>query len=205
MKSDLLSYALDFTSFFLQKSKYKFTIVEIILFGSVAREEASLESDVDIFVNVLGNEKKIEKEGRKIVQEFKESTKCRNYWKLLGVANDIKIVVGQLKQWKELEPSIISNGIVLYGKFKPSVTKGKHSTFLIWENVKPNSKRVLLNKQLLGYTFNKKFYNGLLQKYGGEKLGKGCIIIPVEHTLVFLSLFRKYNAAVKIKKVVEFT
>ena len=160
---------------------------------------------MDIFINVLQNEKKIEEESGGIVQEFKRSTKCKNYWKLLGIENDIKIVVGQLKQWKELEPSIISNGLTLYGKYKPTVTKGKHNTFLIWENVKPNSKRVLLNKQLLGYTLNNKFYNGLLQKYGGEKLGKGCIVIPVEHTLVLLSLFRKYNVAVKIKKVVEYT
>ena len=56
MNSKLLAYAIDFSSFLIQKIKDKSIINNIILFGSVAREEADIGSDIDIFI--LSNEKK---------------------------------------------------------------------------------------------------------------------------------------------------
>lgn len=203
MKSKLIAYAIDFTSYLIQKTKNKDKIKNIILFGSVAREDAGPESDVDLFIDVL-DEKKNGQEIRRIQENFIGSSKYRNYWKPLGIENEIKLTIGNLKKWEDLKPSIISNGIVLYGKFKPETNDGKHQTFFIWENIKPNSKRVLFNKQLIGYKQNKKFYPGFLQKYEGKRLGKGCIVVPLEHAKVFQNLFKKYKATVKIKKVLEY-
>ena len=202
--NSIIAYALDFVSFFMQKFKEKNMINNIILFGSVARNEAKEDSDVDIFIDIIKENNKLQNEVNKIVSNFYDSAKYKNYWKLLGINNEIKAIIGVLDKWKELKSSIISNGIVLYGKYKSNIKNGSHKSFFIWENIKPNSKRVLFNKQLVGYKQNNKFYLGFLQKYNGEKLGKGCIIVPLEHSNVFHSLFKKYKITVKIKKVQEY-
>ena len=205
MDSKLTAYALDFTSFLIQKIKNQDQIKNIILFGSVARREAGKTSDIDIFVDLVKEDKKLELEIKKILDKFMNSTKYTNYWKLLDLENEIKLTIGELNKWNQLKPSIIANGISLYGKFKTDIKEGKHKTFFIWENIKPNSKRVLFNKQLLGYKQNNKFYDGLLQKYGGERMGKGCIITHLDSANIFLKLFRKHKISVKIKKVLDYT
>lgn len=203
MKTNLISYGMDFASFLIQKIKDKDLIKNIIIFGSVSREEYDEKSDIDIFIDVSKENSKLEKEIEEILEKFLDSTKYKSYWKLLGINNEIKLTIGKLDNWKELKPSIIANGITLYGKFKSDI-KGKHKTLLVWENIKPNSKRVLLNKQLFGFNQGKKFYPGLLQKYEGERLGKGCIIVPLENSLVFQKLFKKHRTTFKIKKIIEY-
>ena len=204
MKSNLLPFAMDFASFLIQKIEEKENIKNIILFGSVARGEDTEASDVDIFIDIVTENSGFEKKVNSCLYDFINSVKYKNYWKLLGVESEIQLKIGKLDKWNQLKPSIISNGLTLYGKFKPNVKEGKHQTFFIWENVKPNSKRALFNKQLYGYRYGKKFYNGLIQKYSGEKLGKGCIIVPLEHAIIFHNLFKKYRISVKIKKVLDY-
>lgn len=204
MRPELIPYAIDFASFLMQKIKEKSEIKQIILFGSTAREEANAESDIDIFIDVIKETKSFEEQIKRISEDFKESTKYKNYWKPLGIENEIKPIVGKLENWKDLQSSIIANGIILYGKFQPITREGKHKTFFIWENVTPNSKRVLFNKQLIGYKQKGKFYQGLLQKYSGERMGKGCILVPLEHATQFHQLFKKHKITVKIKKILEY-
>ncbi len=204
MKHNLLAYTMDFCSFLIQKIKDREKIKEMILFGSVAREEADKKSDIDLFINIIKEDKELEKEIEKIKDTFLSSMKCSQYWDLLGIQNEIKITIGILEKWKELQSSVVANGIILYGKYQPSIKEGKHQCFFVWENIKPNAKRVMLNKQLFGYKQNNAFYSGLLQKYHGERVGKGCIVISLEHATVFHNLFKKYKIAVKIKKVFEY-
>lgn len=204
MASKLLPYAIDFASFLLQKVKKKEKIKNIILFGSVARGEEDKISDVDLFIDIISANAALEKEYAALLDTFYSSTKHQHYWKLLGITNEIKLHVGVLEKWKELRPSIIADGIVLYGKFMPKIKEGKHSVFFIWENVTPNSKRVLFNKQLFGYKQNGKFYQGLLGEYHSERMGKGSILVPLEHSTVIHNHFKKYKIAVKIKKVLEY-
>src|SRR3989344_1222987 len=204
MNSKLIAYSIDFVSFLIQKTKSKEKIKNIILFGSVARGEAGDESDIDLFIDLIKEDIKVEKELNKILEDFLGSAKYKNYWKLLGIENEIKLKIGKLDKWKELKSSIISNGVLLYGKFKPEINKGEHMVFFIWENIKPNNKRVLFNKQLLGYSQKGKFYHGLIQRYNGERLGKGCIIVPLEFSNIFHNLFKKYKITVKIKKILEY-
>ena len=204
MKSKLISYAIDFVSFLIQKIKERSEIKQIILFGSVAREESQISSDVDLFIDIIKENNKAENEIKDILEDFINSTKYKNYWKPLGIENEIKLTIGELEKWGELKSSTIANGIILYSKFKPEIKEGKHKTFFIWENVTPNNKRVLFNKQLLGYKQKGKFYQGLLQKYEGGRMGKGCILVPLEHSTKFHNLFKKYKITVKIKKVLEY-
>ena len=206
MKSNLFAYALDAASFLLQKISLLdlSNIRQIILFGSVARGEENSKSDVDIFIDLVHEQKLFEDELRSYLEEFYKSVKYKHYWKLLGIDNEIKLTIGKMDEWKELQPSIIANGLILYGKFAPSVKDGTHKTFLIWENIKPNTKRVFFNKKVFGFKQREKFYEGLLKKYGGERLGKGCILVPAEHSQLFITFFRKYHITVKIKRVVEY-
>lgn len=205
MGSKLIAYAQDFASFLLEKTNFRPQIRAIILFGSVAREEAGKESDVDIFIDLIKENKVAEKEFAEINNRFLKSTKYKNYWQPQAIENPIKITSGILDQWKELHPSLIANGLILFGKYMPITKRGRHIALFTWENIKPNAKRVLFNKQVFGYRQNKKLYEGRLQKFNGERLGKGCITIPLEHSTFFLKLFRKFKITVKIKKVMEYS
>lgn len=204
MNYNLVSYAMDFSSFLMQNIKEKDRIKNIILFGSVARGESNKESDIDLFIDII-NEDKIEEESNKILKDFYNSTKFKNYWKLFNTKNKIKLTIGKLDEWEDLKNSIISNGLSLYGKYQEIPAKGKNMALFFLENIKPNIKRVTLNKKIFGYKHSGKFYNGMLQKYGGIKLGKGSIIIPLEHSNKFIEIFRKFKISVKIKKVFDYS
>lgn len=200
MKNKLLAYAVDFASFLLERVKVDY-IKSIILFGFVARGEASNKSDIDIFVDVAGP---INKEVKRVKADFLKSKRYNDYWLLKGVKNKLNIIVGKLDEWQELKNSIISNGIVLYGKFEETPKKGVHKCVFSWENVKPEPNRVLLSKRLFGYKKGKKNYEGLVDKYKGERIGKGTISMPLTSSNVFLKLFRNMKIPVKIRKIIEY-
>ncbi|MBI2138405.1 nucleotidyltransferase domain-containing protein [Candidatus Woesearchaeota archaeon] len=204
MKYKTLAYAMDFSSFLMQHIEERSAIRSIILFGSASRDEEDETSDIDIFIDVAGESTKLQDTADKILHEFLASTKVRHYWKLLEMEREISLKVGILKEWGELLPSIIANGIVMYGKFMPPVSKGVHKAYFIWENIRPNSRRTLFNKKMFGFKAGKRAYEGLLQKFSGERLGKGCISVPLEHSPPFHSLFKKHHITVKIKKILEY-
>lgn len=199
---ELISYAADFASFLIQNFQVK-KIKSIILFGSVARGEAEKESDVDIFIDVINNEEKIEKEIKKITDDFFNSVKFKKYWGLLGIKNEINIIVGRLDKWK-LKDSMLGNAIILYQSYKPVLENGKNMAILSWGNIKSNSKRVMLNKKLLGYNYYEKHYKGLLDEKG-IKIGSNVIIIDIEYLNSFLSLFHKFKVPVKIIRIFEYS
>ena len=103
MRYKLLAYAIDFVSFLVQKNNIQDEIKNIILYGSVARGEAGKESDIDLFVDVINDKKDIEKEIKKRYNEFKESVKYKQYWKMLDIQNEIKVNVGNIKKDKKKE------------------------------------------------------------------------------------------------------
>ena len=198
-----IAYAEDFVSFLMESADIS-TIKTIILFGSVARGEADEESDIDIFIDVVKEDKKQEEKIHAIINEFYNSRKYIEYWKLKGVKNEFALKIGKLNEWKELKNSLISNGIVLYGKYA-AVPEGKHLTYFVWENIHPETKRILFSKRLLGYAQNGKKYVGLLEKFAGTKLGKGIIVVPSEHSTLFTAFFRENKITVKIRKTLDYS
>lgn len=203
MKNNILiPFAMDFTSFVLERSKRE-KIKRIILFGSVARSEYDEESDVDIFVDVF-DDNTLKKELEKIKSEYLKSKRYEDYWLLKDVKNEIKLTIGNLDKWKKLKNSIISNGLILYGKFEEMPEEAQHKTLFAWENIKPESKRVMLMKKLFGYSKGDKKYEGLLEKYKGERLGKGIITLPSSAADKFHQLFKKMKVTVRIKKIMEY-
>lgn len=200
---ELVSYASDFVSFLIQNIKDTEKIKSIILFGSSARGEAGKESDVDIFVDVTNNEKETEKEIKDITNKFFSSVKFQKYWKLLNIKNEISVIVGKINEWK-LKDSILGSSIVLYQKYSPILDNGKNKTILSWGNIKPNSRRVMLNKKIFGYKHYKKYYRGLIEQYEGKKLGTNVILISTEHLTLFLKEFHKFKVPAKILRIFEY-
>ena len=201
---ELISYALDFSSFLIQNTKYLSEIKSIILFGSSARDEADKKSDVDIFIDILGKQDKIEKEALKIKESFFNSFKFKRYWKLLNIKNEINIITGRLEDWK-LKDSMLGSSIILYQKYSPKLEEGKSMAILSWDNAKNNSKRVMLNKKMFGYNYYGKFYNGLIQKFNSRKIGSNVIIIPIENINEFNKLFRKFKVSARISRIFEYS
>ena len=201
---ELVSYALDFTSFLIQNIKDSARINSVILFGSVARGEATKESDVDIFIDIQSNDKNLEKEIKKITDQFFDSIKFKKYWQLLNVKNEINVVVGRLEEWK-LKDSMLGSSIILYQKYAPKLKEGKNMTILTWKNVKENSSRVMLNKKVFGYNYYGKFYNGLIQKYDGKKLGANTLMVPIEYLSEFTKLFKEFKITLKIIRIFEYS
>lgn len=195
-REKIISYALDFSSFLVYNLKNSEMIKDIILFGSATRGEASEKSDVDIFINVKKSNENFEKQIKLITKRFYESIKFKKYWKLLGIENSINPVVGNLRKWK-LRTSVLVDGITLYGKYTETLKERENIAVLSWGAIKPNSKRVLLNKRIYGYNHYGKFYSGALQKYEGKKLDNS-IIIPLQHLPTVLKIFREMKITIKI-------
>jgi len=200
---ELISYAIDFTSFYIQNTKYAKEIKAIILFGSVARKEATKKSDVDLFIDINENQKAVEKEAQDIVEKFYDSIKYKNYWALLGIKNNFSIIVDKIDEWK-LKDSMLGNSISLYSPYSPKLDKGTNKTIIYWENIKNNSHRVMLNKKLFGFKHYKLHYKGLIEKYNGLKLGANVILINTEYLNDFLKTLRNFNAKTRIIRVFEY-
>ncbi|MBI2135571.1 nucleotidyltransferase domain-containing protein [Candidatus Woesearchaeota archaeon] len=200
----LKAYSMDFASFLLENIDAR-EIRNIILFGSVARDEADIDSDVDLFIDLVSPKKKLEEQINATLDKYYKTVKYTNYWRLKGIDNQISLKIGDLNEWKDLKNSIISNGITLYGKFKDTPNGAEHKTLFSWRQIKPESKRISLSKKLFGRKEKKKFYEGLLQKYAGRKISTGSILVPDEHANIFISMFKSMKIAVEIRKIVEYT
>ncbi len=195
----MISYAMDFVSYLLTEGYFEsYNLRSIILYGSVVRGDFRKDSDIDIFIDVDSDEKFKEKL-KNTVHNFYGSAWHRN-WERFAITNQINCLAGKLDEWKDLERSIISNGIVLYGSYKPEI-KGKFMTLFYIEGVKPESRRVFINRKLFGYKRYGKKISGLMQELNGEKIGKGCFIVPMESSQKMLQFLRKNKVKTTIREI----
>ncbi len=201
----LIAYAASFSSFLLSnlKAEQLAKIKSIILFGSIARGEATKESDVDLFIDVIADEKETESAVNSALNKFYDSIIYTKYWKLMGIENEIKPIVGKLEEWHDLKSSILANGLVLYGKFIAKAEKEKPAALFYWGTIANQPKRVLLSKKLYGYSYKKKIYRGLLEIYGGQKLSTNCILVGLEHASTFSNLFKHMKISVRVMHLVR--
>ncbi len=193
-RAELISYALDFVSYLMAWSK---DIERVILFGSVARGDFDEESDIDIFIDT--SNKKLEEKVLKIIENFGQTQKAKN-WELKGVRNHFSCIVGKLDspEWKDLKRGMANNALILYGKFIASPKKTHHYILFSFEQIRPESKRVGIHRALFGFSRRKKRYKGLADKFGIVKIGKGGILVPVEHALALKQLFKGKKVTVKV-------
>ncbi|MBS3157737.1 nucleotidyltransferase domain-containing protein [Candidatus Woesearchaeota archaeon] len=192
MNYKLIAYATDFASFLIQNIDECYKIRQIILFGSVARGDADIKSDVDLFIDVT--DEKLEAKIAKIKEKFYGSVKAKKYWQLLGIKNEIHCTVGKLNEWDELKRSIVANGIQLFGKYKGELKTDASYLFTVMPG-KNRNKNISAWRMLYGYKqiINSKTYlkKGLLNEYNGRKIANGVFIVPAEHTQNMSSFLRK--------------
>lgn len=196
----LKNYASYFVAYLLSNLKDIENIERVILYGSAAREEAEKESDVDIFIEVKKKTITFEKDIKKIEKEFYQSREAALF-KSKGIGNEFSIKVGRLKEWKELYKSIASTGIVLYGPYEArELPSGvKHFIIIFWEKIEKN-RGSFLNK-LYGFKVKNKHYAGLLTKFNGKKIGKSCIMLPIQYKKEIFKLIDKHKVKARALEV----
>ncbi len=196
-RNELIACAMDFASYLVSKVE---NINRIILHGSVARGNFDSDSDIDLFIDVL--DRKSEKKIRDAENGYYK-TKSYNEWKLKGVKNEFSLIIGKLdgNEWKELKRAILSTGITLYGKYTAESSEAKHYVLFSFENVRPEGKRVALFRKLFGFKSGKKTYSGLSEKFNIKRLGKGILLVPIEHAQELKHYFQNNKIAVRLYDV----
>ena len=192
------SYASYFVSYLLFNLRKTENISKIILFGSVAKGQATKDSDVDIFIGVKKKFKGFEKEVFDLEKKFYSSREALIF-KSKGIENKINIILGKLEDWKDLKESIEGTGILLYGNYLSSDVEGKKHVLFYWSKIWKN-RGAFLNR-LYGFSSAGRKYVGMIEKLGGKKLGKSSFIIPIEHREEFVKLMKHYEVDVKMIEV----
>lgn len=197
----LKAYACYFVAYLLDNLRRDIPKIErIILFGSVARDTDEKDSDVDLFIELKKKTKKEEEKIKKILAGFYQSREAVLF-KARGIENKINLKIGKLKDWQELYKSIASTGISLYGPYEakelPSGVKLK--IIIFWQKIGKN-RGAFLNR-LYGFRSKGKAYPGLLSKFAGKKLGKSCVMFPVEYKEEIFKLLKEYKVEAKIVEV----
>ena len=198
----LKNYASYFVAYLLDNLEIKdiTNIKKIILYGSAAKDQATKESDIDTFIDVKKKSIKFEKEIKKIEEKFYQSRESVLF-KSRNIDNKFNVKVGKLKDWKELYKSIISTGIILYGRYELAETPSGTRPFAIifWKKIGKN-RGAFLNR-IYGFKIKEKHYLGLVSKFDGRRLGKSCIMIPIQYKEDIFKLLREYKVDAKILEV----
>ena len=192
----LKSYASYFVSYLLDNIKTVDNIERIILFGSVSKNEATKESDVDLFIEVKKLTDKFRKDIKGIEESFYKSREA-TLFKVKNIDNVFSIKIGKLKDWETLHRSIASTGIIFYSKYETKdLPKGlKHNIVIYWDKININ-RGAFLNK-VYGFKVGEKHYRGLLEKFNGKKIGKSCILIPIIYKQEIFDLLKKHKVEAK--------
>lgn len=193
-RQDLISYAMDFSSYLIRNTE---KIDKIILHGSISRGDFDKNSDIDIFID--SSNKNAEREIKKIEDNFYK-TDIYKKWKLKGEVNEISLIIGRLdnEEWKDLKRAIISTGILLYGKYNSNIQNMNNYVLFVFENIKPESKRVFIHRKLFGFKTGKKKYSGLIEEIKGIKIGKNSILVNSEHAKKIKDLLKSKKITPKI-------
>lgn len=198
-RESLIAYAVNFVSFLLDTDIAP-KIHKIILFGSVARGIYDEESDIDVFIDTRED---LEEEIKKILVLFQNS-EVQKKWGLKGIKSDISIKVGELNKWK-LKRDIISDGIILYGKFK-EIPESVEYYLLITPSFRKfnKSNKVKIWRKLYGYRQNvgNKIYKreGLLEKFGGKRI-ENSMLIKMANKREIIAFLNKEKISYKVTEI----
>lgn len=197
MKSkNLISFAGDFVSYLIQNIGPE-DFEKIILFGSVARKEASRKSDIDIFIE---SKKNIQDKVNKEIGNFYKSSKYTKYWRPLDVKNQIKCVVGSLEDFPELKRSMINNSLILYSPYKGEIKGSSYSLFIVsFTGDFKDKMRVWRKLYGSSQKRGKKVYktDGFLETIEGKKITKGVFAVPIHKTKETISFLREWGIKYK--------
>jgi len=180
-RENLIAYAVSFIAYIFSKEISK-NIKKIIFFGSAARGDFDDSSDIDLFIE---SDSKFEKEFENELSFF-EKTDTHKKWMPKGLKQKLSLKIGNIEEWQSLKRSMISDGILLYGKFEQTPSQLKqYSLFELGFNKLSRNKKVVLWRQLYGHSqkVKGKVYSnkGKVYEFDGKRLEKG-IVIPAEKT-----------------------
>ena len=188
----LKGYANYFVAYLFNNLKSVDNIKRIVLYGSAAKGETNKDSDIDLFIEINRKNEKFSKEIYKIEKNFYESREAALF-KSKGINNKFDIKIGFLKDWKLLYRSIASTGIILYGHYEAEELPSgvKHFIIVFWDKIEKN-RGAFLNK-VYGFKIGNKRYSGMLEKFGGKRTGKSCIMLPIENKDDIFRLLREHK------------
>ena len=199
-QENLIAYAMSFISFLLDTAKIKDSIVRIILFGSVARGDFTKESDIDIFIDTQENIKEEVEKTRRLFMISETQKK----WELKGLSQELSLKVSDLNEWK-LKRSIISEGIILYGKVKQTPDEAEFY-ILLQLSYKNLSQREKLKtwRRLYGHQqkVGKRIYKseGILDKVKGKRIESG-LVIPADHEKEIIEFLKRHKVSYTLREL----
>lgn len=186
-----LEIAIDFAD---KAGKFK-GILQIILFGSVARGEDKADSDIDIaIIHNLKNIEAIKTSVNKFVHE------------------KIQVVymnIDRLPKEIELVSALAGEGLLLYGKpFKVVLNKKEIKPFILitYDTTSlEKNKRMLLNRALYGSISKSRYKNktyksefkGVMAHSGIVKLTKACLLAEPKKAVVIRGVLKEFNVKYK--------
>lgn len=195
---DLIAYAHAYVYFVLPRIKTN--LKDIILFGSVARDDFSPESDLDLFFNVI-----TEKDAQRLEEELKPinnlfyKSKIYELSKQKDITHPIKAKIGVLDQW-ELKSSILADGIILHGKYKSDIT-GEGYMLISFSPIKDITQRNRIMRTIFGR--DEKYFKkeGLAIKVGGVRISPTAFIIPLQFSSEVVSFLRKEKIDFQLREI----
>ena len=148
--------------------------IGIVLFGSFSRGDYDEGSDIDLLV-VFKNKKDLEKGLSEI---YKTTAKTNLFFQVIGLTLD------ELKN-SPLLNTVLREGKTHYAKqeVKKLLTPTHRPYALVtYTTANLNAKeRVIFTQKLEGRRKGKYRYEGLINKIGGYKVGRGVAMIPLEN------------------------
>jgi len=173
-------------------------ILEIVVYGSVARGEADSRSDIDVFILLskpLGAG--VEDELFGLAREISEKHFYRK-----GEWNKINLVSCSPEKIRGFDKSMLVamlGGIRLYSKFESLVIQPLEPAVLFHLDLKGVSEatKKRMDAALRGWTSSyagkkgriKKEYEGLLQRYSASRLARDAYLVSSDYARVFSEFF----------------
>lgn len=173
-------------------------ILEIALYGSVARGEADSRSDIDVFILLCRPlDSKLEDELLGLARELSEE----HFYKK-GEWNKLNLVFcspEEIISFDDRTLATMLGGIRLYSKLKPLVVLPLEPAILFRLDLKGVSEttKKRMDASLRGWTSSytsergivRKRYEGLLERYSTSRLARNIYLVPSEHARVFSEFF----------------
>lgn len=188
-----IKIAVDFANK-IKKNKLLKNILQIILFGSVARGEDNARSDVDIAIIHNVDKFKLMEFINKFVDEKIQLT----YLNIKDLPDEIELV-----------SALSGEGILLYGQ-PLNIQLGKNnlkSKLLVSYDLSkiPKSEQMKVNRALHGSTSINKYkgkvykteVKGLVAEQGIEKFSKSVLLIDKRKSAKIIGLFKRFNVSWK--------
>lgn len=199
-------------AFQFAKAASEYNILYLILFGSVAREDITSKSDLDIFI-VFNTESPVED---KTINEIGNIARGLEEKYCISIQ-----VIYSNRNYDGIDDyfvqKVFSEGIILYAKsvsVNLNTKQVKPFTIISYHiNNLTQNEKMRLKTQLYGYKTEKRvkkkkyssFFPGLLRKLGGRQLGLGTILVPTQNITPIEKLLRRFKARYSITEAWLFT